>query len=143
MTTVEPMPTWLRTHLDTTRGAVTDWARPTRCLHCRRPVIEGLDAKILAFTATCDPWPLDPTGELLALLDGRTTYELVAEGGRRRLYRRPPQRIAAAPPGQRSHAGRFDTLATHRCDQPARYPSIPSVHDPPQTNRLANNQPPF
>lgn len=82
---------------------------------CGAAVLAGVDNDRCGLNATVDPTPLSQAGEWLAVLAGRTTYEL-ADG---RLYRRDRWTIATPPRGA--------TVAGHRCRDP-----IPATwHAPP------------
>lgn len=93
--------------------------RATACPTCRQPTLTGLDADTAAFTATADPAPLDPLGEALAVLAGRTTYELHHAGSRLELERRDSFAMRT-PAGAKT-----DVLAEHRCGAPP-LPALPS-----------------
>lgn len=76
---------------------------------CGGEVLRGLDSAVAALTATVDPYPLSPLGEVEALRDGRRTYYLHWGA----LEPRDRYTIPGHPP---SHA--LLVLAAHRCDQP-------------------------
>jgi hypothetical protein len=82
----EPMPEWLvrrfteSGHIDADSGA-TRRARMSRCRRCHRPVVLGFDSDPSRphagyMSRQVDPQPLSPTGEALALLSGRITFNL-------------------------------------------------------------------
>jgi hypothetical protein len=77
----------------------------TDCRTCRQPVLVGPDNDKCARTATCDHTALTRTGELLAVISGRTTYE---DDGHS-LHRRDRWRITKPAPR---------VVAEHRCHQP-------------------------
>lgn len=102
---------------------ITTTATPTRCPRCQAPVLaghaEGVPARV-------DPTPLDEHGEAAALLDGRTTYNLLVElTGRRYLVPRTSIEIAAPR--------RCDVVADHQC-RPGSSPPPPAA--PPADNTL-------
>lgn len=111
--TATVMPDWLRSMLVDkgymTREGVTFRARIRSCRDCHLPTVAGIDDNGL--TTWCDPGELTPDGELLALLDGRHTWDLY--GGSQLTYRRPSA-ITHRPAGDR----RRPVLAEHRCHQP-------------------------
>lgn len=80
MTGTKDLPAHVKRHLIQTGQLTTDGlgrkAQLKACVHCRAWVIVGLDRHTCALRAICDPITLDQTGELLALLAGRHTYEL-------------------------------------------------------------------
>jgi hypothetical protein len=85
---------------------ITTAPSPIDCPSCRRPILAatvgGLDRHV-------DPTPLNPAGELAALLTGRATYDLA--GARRdHLIRRNVHRIGAATG--------LPVLADHTCTPP-------------------------
>ena len=75
------------------------------CPRCRRHTIAGDDDDALALPALADFVALTHRGELLAVVDGRTTYHL--DDGR--LYRRDRWQL---------HRPADPVLPQHRCDQP-------------------------
>ena len=93
------------------------------CPTCKQPTLTGLDADRCALTATVDPYPLTPHGEVWALSDGRHTYQL--QHGQ--LEPRTRWNIPGHPPGP-DHT----VLTTHRCHQP-----IPTQHRRPPAPRPA------
>lgn len=50
-------------------------ARPSQCARCGESVLRGLDNDQCAFVATVDPEPVTVEGELLAIAQGRWTYD--------------------------------------------------------------------
>ena len=79
------------------------------CPQCRQDVLAGDDADRAAFSAVVDPVPLDRGGELLAVVDGRQTYEIAND----RLYRRDRWALRSEPRGT--------VVAVHRCGHPLPY----------------------
>ena len=107
-------PAWLEAHLQAigvadSHGLAGTFrtARTRPCTTCGTQVIAGLDAEVGAFPATVEPTPLNETGEILALLAGRTTYSLDAKG---RLWVRQAHNIPAP--------WRGIVLPEHKCGQP-------------------------
>lgn len=99
------IPAWLQRRQagDTTRAATI-----RLCPSCRAPVLVGYDADHLALKAVCDPTPLTPLGEAVALITGRTTYALTPGRDRKELDYRDEWRIG--------HPTRNPILAAHQCD---------------------------
>ena len=73
--------------------------------HCGAAVITGDDNDRAALAATVDPRHLTRGGELLAVIDGRTIYELSSG----RLYRRDRWMLRGPC--------RHPVLAEHRCQE--------------------------
>jgi hypothetical protein len=117
------IPAWLQRHLENTGRWNTDGI--SRAVHagrcrCGACVLRGLDGERCALAATADPGPLDPAGEMQALIIGRATYWLRHIGGRWEIDRRSSFDIAAQP------AGTVDVIAEHKCGTaiPANGPPI-------------------
>lgn len=114
------LPDWLVRRLeaagviDSATGA-TRSARTAKCPVCQARVMRGLDADFGSMSADCDPEPLAPLGEALALMAGRRTYVLRWRGNRYELDQRDQFSIRGAPAG--SKAGQ-DVLAGHVCGGP-------------------------
>lgn len=85
-----------RDHLITTAPSLI------KCPRCHRPV---LAATVGGIDRHVDTATLNPTGELAALLAGRSSFELHGEV----LVRRGPEKIRAGHPGA-------PVLADHSCD---------------------------
>lgn len=132
------IPTWLATHIATLTGVnptgVTRRARPGRCPDCNTWILTGLDHDRIAATATADPQPLNPTGEAIARLTGRATYDLT-DKPRLTLDNRESWTIAAHPPSPSRYV-----VAQHRCHAP-----LPNLDaEPPTTTRGAiGDRPPY
>lgn len=80
------IPGWLQEHLraigaDNPDG-ITRAARLSRCPLCTAEVLRGLDGDLAAMPAVTDTAEIDEFGEYLALIAGRTTYNLARHGGR-------------------------------------------------------------
>lgn len=133
------LPDHVRRHLEATGVLTADGfsrrARLHPCRACAQPVVSGLDANVCALTGHADPHPLTASGEVAALLDGRTTYELTDRVDRSELDARDTWDIRARPAG-----GDPPVLAEHRCRQPipadwqattSRTPAPPDSADPP------------
>lgn len=95
------------TRLEATIGDVWRSARLRTCPHCRAPILAGLDAPTAALPVRADPTPLTLLGETVALLNRRSTYDLLDAGGRKELN----WRDAFAIEGAR----RYPVLAEHAC----------------------------
>lgn len=80
-------------------------AKTTNCRTCGQPIRVGPDNPRAALTAKADDTALTRTGELLAVIAGRHTYELAAGD----LYRRDPYRLTRPAP---------TVLPEHRCWEP-------------------------
>lgn len=90
-----------------------EWARAANlkpCPSCRATVLAGLDADMAALPVRCDPTPLTEMGEAVALLQGRTTYDLLPTKTGRELHERTPHFI--------SKPRRYSVFATHKCHSP-------------------------
>lgn len=57
-------------------------ARNIDCPKCGAPVLRGDDGDMCALTVTVDVEPIDRVGEMLAVLSGRSTYELTRQTGK-------------------------------------------------------------
>lgn len=136
------IPRWLQTHLENTGRWDADGVRRAvtarLCKTCRARVLTGLDDDRCAGAVTVDPTPTDPTGEALALLTGRHTYDLTRRGDRYELDPRLPATIRLHPPGSRPS----DVLAQHRCHAPS-LPEAPSAHAPKPALVGCADDPPF
>lgn len=122
----------LRAHLITT-GVITESgvsraAKLRACTHCGHPVIRALDGDVLAFDVSCDPDPIDPLGEVLALAAGRRTYDAIPTKTRLELEPRHPAHITGPH--------RYPVLAEHRCGQP-----LPAAAD--RAQRQETDEPPY
>lgn len=117
---------WLLAHLIrhgyVTETGITRTARIRTCRCCRTPTLAGLDDTTCALDVSCDPTPLTPIGEALALVEGRRTLALHREGNRFVLDPREREHITAYPASTRD---REDVLREHRC------------HTPPPAGQLA------
>lgn len=130
---------WLRQHLqDTGRWNGDHIGRTAKLLthECGAPVLSGLDSDLCAWPATVDPTPLTPTGEMLALLGGRTTYDYWTAS--RQLHRRVDVAITGHPA---TDTGSTRVLATHICGTPPlpAYPT-PAIST---TTEETSDVPPF
>lgn len=90
-------------------------ARLGVCRKCSALLIVGLDDHVAALTARADHVRVSTLGEVLALAQGRETYDLVWRGTRFELDRRDRWRIGGRP------ADSHPVVASHRCgdDLPA------------------------
>lgn len=91
------------------------------CTKCKAPVIVGLDADHCALTAECDPIPLTPLGEAIALITGRRTYTLTPGPDRKELDYRDEWRIQTPT--------KNPILAQHKCGA---VNLAPFAHQPPR-----------
>lgn len=80
--------------------------------------MRGLDDERAAGTAVVDSRPLNAMGELIALLEGRATYDLAWRGSRYEIDFRYVENVKGNPPGSRPNV---DVVCEHRCDQPITY----------------------
>lgn len=94
----------------TTHNAISRRAKEHTCV-CGATILVGLDADRAAGEARVDPTPVTALGEVMALLDGRTTYRLYA-AGRLELDHRSRWHITGAS------ADHVLVLAEHRCQTP-------------------------
>jgi len=83
-----------------------------RLCRCGAPVMVGLDHDNCAMPAICDPAPLNALGEVQALMEGRTTYELSRILNTYVLDYRDADNIKAHPAGS---GALFEVLAAHKC----------------------------
>lgn len=132
----QTQPTWLARHLEATGATNPDgYGRTIRAAICRKcgaHVIRGLDADRAALPTTADPEPITITGELIAIANGLTTYDLVKHSTRPELDHRNQWRIS----GPR----RNPVLAEHRCG--TTWPTQPAP-TPAPTPRKAGDDPNF
>lgn len=90
-------------------------AKAIECPRCARPVLRGEDDDYCTVTVSVDPEPLDDhADEMLAVLAGRDTYELVPitrkGAGAYALYHRHPWRYL-------SGKARGTVHASHECER--------------------------
>jgi hypothetical protein len=91
-------------------GNVGRTARPHNCASCGQYVLRGLDREYGGRDTECDPEPLSPLGEVMALMAGLTTYESNWSGGQHTISRRDRYAIAAHIAGNT-----IDVLIEHDC----------------------------
>lgn len=121
-------PQWLKDHIaENARRATLK-----TCPRCHAPVIVGLDADVAAFKATCDPTPLTPLGEYIALADGRITYDLAGGYSRKELWQRTALNIQTAR--------RYPVLTEHRCGKPLAEYAEPNTDTEKERH---SDEPPF
>lgn len=124
------IPTWLQAHIRANRRT----AALRICLRCGAPILTGLDADKAALTVRVDLIPIDILGETVALLNGRTTYDLVAIHDKKELHHRDQWQITAPR--------KYPVLAEHRCGRPLDAYAEKTVHE--KKNREApDDEPPF
>lgn len=114
-----------------TEARITHHTQTRRCPTCGAWVLTALAA---GFVTTVDPTPLNPEGELLAVVGGRATYRHAG----RYLTRRFVLDIDMAPAGS-STTG--DVVPSHVCGAPS-LPGAPSVNIRPARIDLFGT-PPF
>lgn len=115
--------------------------RADHCPTCGALIWTGLDADHGAQRARTDPTPLSAAGELLALLQGRTTYLARRHGKGVALTRRgqlDPGEYQRKTP--RIGWPAYDIVTDHICHQPP-LPSLPSQLA--RTSHKTPDQPPF
>lgn len=134
------MPTWLINRLKDQGligpGGTTRAAR-YRTHDCGAPILIALDADRCSRPVTADPTPLSATGELTALLTGRTTYALWYWGGRLEIDHRTSFHIRGTPAGT---TDQFDVIADHRCGA-RQLDSIPTIHVRPARPPIGSEAP--
>ena len=81
-------------------------ATPLACWNCRSDILIGLDADMCALDARVDPWPLTKSGELLAVVSGKKTYELDIRGHLHRRSRFQLKTVVRV------------MVAEHKCEEP-------------------------
>ncbi len=112
-----------------TETGLTRTARPRRCPRCRAVVLACIDTN--GIDAWTDPTPVDPHGELLAILAGRRTWHRTVTGGG--LAPRIAPTITAKP------ADRVTVHVEHRCGDPTPPPSPTD----PRPGRCWGDQPAY
>lgn len=109
---------WLLGHLiaagHLTESGLGRRARLRKCT-CKAHILAGLDDDVAAFETACDPIPLNPLGEALALVEHRRTYLLRKDGKGYVLDHRHAAAIARRPAGTTPRA---DVIRQHRCNTP-------------------------
>jgi hypothetical protein len=89
--------------------AQADHARTTQCPGCHAPVLTARAGRVAALDVVADPQPLDPSAEILALLEGRLTWHLVTSAlGTQRITWRGLTHIRHGP-------ARHPVIRDHRC----------------------------
>lgn len=123
------IPAWLLAK----SGGILRSAHLGHCPKCRAPIIRGLDAEKAALLAICDIQPIDQIGELVALTQGRPTYDLIGNAHRKELEYRYEWNIKSER--------RYPVHAAHRCGTPP----LPAQETPTVEFALeaASEKPPF
>lgn len=130
---------WLQPILDargvTNPDGVSRRARVTHCRKCGGHIIRGLDSDPCGMAVTTDVTPIDETGELLAILTGRGTFQLSWRGDRYEVDPRSGGQISHTPPST------ITAVAEHRCGAvlpiakvtrpPRRIVTLPDSEEPP------------
>lgn len=102
-------------------GRVGEWAvpgnagrtaRPRNCESCGRYVLRGLDREYGGLNTDCDPEPLTPLGEVMALLAGMRTFESKWFAGQHTISYRDRYAIASHIAGDE-----IDVLIAHDCQR--------------------------
>jgi hypothetical protein len=88
-------------------------AKAIECPRCGAPCLRGDDDDQCAATVTVDTQPIDPVMEMLTILNGQLTYDLIAARGKGRgtqhLHLRYPHNYLSTKTSNTVHA-------KHRCD---------------------------
>jgi hypothetical protein len=123
------IPAWLLAK----QGGILRTAHLSQCPKCRAPILRGLDAERAALLATVDIKPIDEIGEVIALTQGRHTYDLVGSRDRKELEYRYEWNIKSKR--------RYPVHAAHKCGTPP----LPAPPPPPAKYVLetADDRPPF
>jgi hypothetical protein len=100
-----------------------------RCDRCRRLQLEGIDQGL---PYRVEPAPLTPHAELTAMLAGRWSYEIVADGLVYRDHLRITKDITR---------GRPPVFADHQCDNPATATDIDTTYIGTVTQFIATCSP--
>ncbi|GII63561.1 hypothetical protein Skr01_36460 [Sphaerisporangium krabiense] len=87
---------------------------------CGATVLAGLDADRAAMNAVVDLAPVDEMGEVIAIAQGRATYDLVGDSRRKELEYRYEWNIRAKR--------RYPVLVAHKCGAPI--PAAPPTEVP-------------
>lgn len=105
------------------------------CPGCRAKIVSGLNADWCAWDVALDHGPVDALGEALAVLTGRTTYDL-------RPGSSPHTRVMEARRAGRIANGRktWPVHAEHRCGQPL--PVAPATAKPWEDPMITPDPPP-
>lgn len=89
-------------------AASADLVKERACTRCGATLLCARAGRVAALDVRADPTPLDPTAEILALLDGRLTWCLVESPFGARIRHRDRWHIAG---GRCTHT----VIADHRC----------------------------
>ncbi|MUL39612.1 hypothetical protein FZ103_00185 [Streptomonospora sp. PA3] len=122
------MPQWMKQRRE-------EYARAAQlrlCKKCRAPVLAGYDADICALSVQIDPTPITEIGEAIALMEGRTTYDLTTSRGRKEIHHRAEHNISAPRRGPVYPAhicGR--PMTEHAAPMPAPVAAEPAGDRPP------------
>jgi hypothetical protein len=130
-------------------GKVREWAvpgnahrtaRPVNCEECGRYVLRGLTRDKGGISVDCDPEPLSPLGEVMALLAGNRTYESQWFAGQHTISWRDKYAIAAHIAGDQ-----IDVLIRHDCQRSPLYdfPRMRSVQSVRTVTEELPIDPPF
>ena len=130
------LPTWLQQRLG--KPSRRRGAKGTQCIVCHRPILVGMSEDVAAQLALVDPIPLSPLGEMLALIDGRKSYQLGKYDEGLALWERDRWAIAG-------HAAGPDwiILTDHKCESTAKFPSVEIPLSASQKGSVEDDDPPF
>lgn len=126
----------VRQHLIAT-GRITENGTSRRlqirsCHQCRTTVLAALDADICAFDIQADPDPVGRLGELLAVADGRRSYDVIDTAGRLELEYRRAIHIGSRRRCPVVVEHRCAVVVEHRCGLPVPaepVAAIPSIEE--------------
>lgn len=130
-------------------GKVREWAvpgnaartaRPTNCEECGQYVLRGLTRDKGGIAVDCEPEPLSPLGEVMALLSGLITYESVWLWGTHTINWRDRYAIASHSAGDG-----IDVLIAHDCKRSRLqdFPRMRSVQSVRTVTAPLPDEPPF
>ncbi len=129
------LPDWLQQRLG--KPSRRRGAKGTKCIKCFQSILVGMSEDVAAFMALVDPVALAPLGEMLALIDGRKTYQLGKYDEGLALWQRDRWQIAGHPASPD-----WIILTDHKCESTAKFPSV-EVPLIPQKESVVDNDPPF
>jgi hypothetical protein len=115
-------------------------ARMTFCTTCGHTVMRGLLPMPTPWAVDLDPAALTPVGEALALLAGRTTYDLYFRYDHYEIEHRCDWEYAHDEPAYRVHV---DTVVEHVCHELANWPRVSSKLPRPTIEVPLPEEPPF
>lgn len=126
------MPKWLEER----KAEYARLAQLRLCKKCGAAVLRGLDADVAALKVEIDPVPITETGEALALLQGRGTYELHRSRHGLAICHRADHNIRAPR--------RRPVYPTHRCGQQlAEHTDDSWAQTAPERAQAPTDEPPY